>query len=147
MARVVVDLPETFSFSTELPVRVTDLNYGAHLGNDAVLQFVHEARVRFLAKHGWTEANVDGPGIIMADAAVVYASEAFWGMTLRVEVAVSDVRSRAFELLYRLTDAATGKEVARAKTGIVFFDYATRKVAQAPAAFKALFAPTPTSVP
>ena len=48
MARIKIDLPESFSYSTLFAVRITDLNYGAHVGNDKVLSFLHEVRVRFL---------------------------------------------------------------------------------------------------
>jgi acyl-CoA thioesterase FadM len=136
VARVEIDLPETFPFATEIPIRIGDVNYGGHLGNDAVLSLVHEARVRFFAAHGWTELDVGGPGIIMVDAAVVYRAEGVWGMTLRVEVAVADLRTRGCDLLYRLSDAATGTEIARAKTGIVFFDYAARRVVHVPDGFR-----------
>jgi len=144
MARIEIPLPDRFPFSTELPIRVSDLNYGGHLGNDAVLALVHEARARFLAAHGWREGNVAGAGIIMADAGIVYRAEGFWGMTLKVEVAVQELRSRSCDFVYRLTDAASGREVALAKTGIVFRDPATRRVVSAPAAFRAAFAPAPS---
>ena len=58
MTRIKIELPETYLFSTEIPVRITDLNYGNHLGNDAILSLLHEARVRFLAYYGWTESSV-----------------------------------------------------------------------------------------
>jgi acyl-CoA thioesterase FadM len=137
MARVEIELPERFLFTTEIPIRIGDVNYGGHLGNDAVLSLVHEARVRFFARHGWTELDVTGPGIVMVDAAVVYRAEGSWGMTLRVDLAAADLRTRGCDLLYRLTDVATGKEIARAKTGIVFFDYAARRVVHVPEAFRA----------
>lgn len=137
MSRVRLKLPASFPFSTEIVVRVTDLNYGGHLGNDAVLSLVHEARVRFLRRHGFAEGNVDGPGILMIDAAIVYSSQGFLGDTLTVEVAVADVTRCGCDLLYRLTNRASGKEVARAKTGIVFFDYRTRVIAHVPEAFVA----------
>lgn len=137
MPRLRLKLPETFPFSTEIAVRVTDLNYGAHLANDAVLSLAHEARVRFLHRHGFTEGDVNGPGILMTDAAVVYSSQGFWGDTLTVEVAVADVTRCGCDLLYRLTNRATGKEVARAKTGIVFFDYRARAIVRVPEEFVA----------
>jgi hypothetical protein len=37
MARVKIDLPDKFIFKTEIPIRINDINYGGHLGNDAVL--------------------------------------------------------------------------------------------------------------
>jgi acyl-CoA thioester hydrolase len=139
MARVEIQLPDSFAFSTEIPVRIGDLNYGGHVGNDSILSIVHEARVRFLGARGWTEGDVAGAGIIMADAAIVYRAEGFHGMVLKVEIAVAGLRSRSCDLLHRITDVATGAEIARVKTGIVFFDYATRKVVSVPGPFRAAF--------
>lgn len=143
MARIEIDLPARFTYETAIPIRVTDLNYGGHLGNDAVLSIVHEARVRFFASHGWTEMDACGAGILLADAALVYRAEGFYGMTLRVQLAVDDLRSRSCDLLYLLTDAASGAEVARAKTGVIFFDYAARKVVSIPATVRAALGPPP----
>ncbi|HSN93277.1 MAG TPA: thioesterase family protein [Anaeromyxobacteraceae bacterium] len=141
MPRVEIDLPERFLFETEIRVRIGDVNYGGHLGNDAVLAIAQEARVRFLSSHGWTELDVGGPGIILADAALVYRAEGTWGMRLAVAIAAADLRTRGLDLLYRLTDAASGREIARAKTGILFFDYRTRKVVSMPPAFRAVVEP------
>ncbi len=137
MPRVEIQLPESFLFETEIPIRITDVNYGGHLGNDAVLSIAQEARVRFLAARGWGELDVEGVGMILVDAAVVYAAEGRHGMTLRVQLAPADVRSRGLDLLYLMTDAATGEEIARVKTGIVFFDYRARRVVTMPAPFRA----------
>ena len=137
MARVEVSLPGTFPFRTEIPIRIGDLNYGNHLGNDAVLAIAQEARARFLRGYGWSELGVEGDvGIIVVDAAIVYRAEGRYGMTLLVELAFADVRSRGCDVVYRMTDAMTGDEIARAKTGILFFDYRSRKVANMPTAFR-----------
>ncbi len=140
MPRVELALPATFPFVTEIPIRISDINYGNHLGNDAVLSLAQEARVRWLAGHGWTELDIAGLGIVVTDAAVIYRSEGTYGMVLRAELAWADVRSRGCDLLYRFTDAATGREIALAKTGILFFDYRARKVAHLPAPFRAVVA-------
>jgi acyl-CoA thioester hydrolase len=136
MPRVKIDLPTAFPFSTEIPVRITDVNYGGHLGNDSLLSLLHEARVRYLHTFGWSEKDIAGAGIIMTDAAVVYRSEAFHGDRLRIEVAVTDIQPATCDLVYRVTNAATGTEIARAKTGIAFFDYAKRNVVPMPDAFR-----------
>ncbi len=136
MARVKLDLPKEFLFSTEVHVRIGDINYGGHLGNDAVLAFVHEARIRFLKAYGYSEADIEGVGIIMTDAVVVYKSEGFCGDRLLIEVVVQDFTRTGCDFLFRLTNKETGKEIARAKTGIVFFDYASRKVVAVPPRFR-----------
>jgi acyl-CoA thioester hydrolase len=136
MARVKLDLPDHFDFSTELTVRIGDVNYGGHLGNDAVLSLMHEARVQFLNHYGYSELNVEGAGIIMADSIVVYKSEGFHGDRLVAEVAVGDFQNASCDFLYRLTLKETGKEIARAKTGIVFYDYTLKKTMSVPAKFR-----------
>jgi acyl-CoA thioester hydrolase len=132
MARVEIELPGRFPFATEIPIRISDINYGNHLGNEAVLSLAQEARARWLGSHGFGELDVAGVGMVVANATVIYRAEGTWGMVLRVEVAWADVRSRGLDLLYRLTDVATGREIARARTGLIFYDYAARKVVHVP---------------
>lgn len=139
MARVTLELPEQYDFKVELEVRIGDINYGGHLGNDRVLALAHEARARLFAHHGYSELDVEGRGIIVADAVVVYRAEAFFGDSLRIQLAARDWNRYGFDLIYFLTRRADGREIARAKTGIVFFDYAARKIASVPPAFQALF--------
>jgi acyl-CoA thioester hydrolase len=138
MSRVRFKLPDRFLFTTEIPLRVSDINYGGHLGNDAVLSLAQEARMRFLCSHGWTEQDVTGVGIIMTDAVVVYRSEAFYGDVLTIDVAVADIGEIGCDFLFRMVNKASGKEIARGKTGIVFFNYANRKPSSVPAEFRSV---------
>ncbi|MDG4594643.1 MAG: thioesterase family protein [Candidatus Contendobacter sp.] len=140
MARIKLDLPEHFPFNTELRVRITDVNYGGHMGNDSLLGLLHEARVRFLEQCGFSELNICGLGLIMADSAIVYKSEAFPGERLDIAVAATDFNKYGCDFVYRVTEKLSGREVARAKTGIVFFDYARRAIQPVPSAFHELFA-------
>jgi acyl-CoA thioesterase FadM len=138
--RTKLELPAQFAFSTEIPVRITDINYGGHLGNDALLSLLQEARLRFLRQHGYSEKDVEGRGIIMLDAVVLYRAEAFYGDILHIEVAVADIGAHSCDLLYRVTKKDSGKEVSRAKTAIAFFDYERRRVVEVPDGFRRKFA-------
>jgi acyl-CoA thioester hydrolase len=137
MSRVRLDLPEKSVFTAQIPVRVTDLNYGGHVGNDSLLSILHEARVQFLKHFGFTEHNIGGRGIIMSDAVVMYKAEIFHGAMLTVEIGIMDTHEHGTDITYKVMNEE--KEVARAKTGIVFFDYEHRKIASTPSEFKALF--------
>jgi len=134
MSRIHLDLPEKFIFRTEIPVRVSDLNYGGHVGNDSVLTIMQEARTLFYRHLGFeSEVKLEGTvGQIIADAAIVYKSESFLGDVLVIDIAVADINKYGFNLYYKLTNKATHKDVAHGKTGIVCFDYAKRKVASVP---------------
>jgi YbgC/YbaW family acyl-CoA thioester hydrolase len=134
MTRIRIDLPEKFAFATELPVRVSDLNYGGHVGNDSILTLMQEARTLFYRSLGFeSEVKLAGTvGQIVADAAIVYKSESFLGDVLTIQIAVADITRYGFNLYYKVSNKATGKEVAQGKTGIVCFDYGKRKVAAIP---------------
>ena len=138
MARVKVALPDTFYFATEIPVRITDLNYGGHLGNDALLGLLHEARVHFLRSLGLENDYdpVSKLGLIMVDAAVEYKGEAFHGDVLHIKMAAADPNKYGFDVVYRVHNQ-TGKEIARAKTGMLCFDYNIRKLRLLPEALAA----------
>ena len=127
MARVKIELPEKFIFKTEIPIRINDINYGGHLGNDAVLSIAHEARLRFLKQHNFTELNAGGAGIIMVDTAVQYKAEGFYGDIILVETAVTEITGVGCDFVYRYTNKNTGTVIAIIKTGIVFYDYNRKK--------------------
>lgn len=139
MARIQIPLPATFVFETLLDIRIGDINYGGHLANDAMLRLAHEARLQFFKAHGYTELNVEGHGIIMTDAAIVYKAEVFHGEALRFRLGFADPNKYGFDLIYQATHGKTGQEVARLKTGIVFFDYGKRKIAPMPDTFMTRF--------
>jgi len=140
MARVEINLPEVFPFVTEIDVRVCDINAALHVGNEAILEIIAEGRTRFMKRHGYGEMDVEGAGLIMADAAVVYKSEAFYDDVLILEVGVRDFTECGFDFIYRITNKETKKEVACAKNGFVFFDYEGRTPVKVPRKFKTLFA-------
>src|SRR3990167_1040384 len=129
MSRISIELPSLYLFETVLEIRVGDLNYGMHLGNDAVLALVHEARIRFLETLGYTEFNIEGLGFLQIDAALQYKAQGKWGQKVKFQVALQASGSVGCDFFFLLTDLQTGKEMARVKTGMVFFDYAKQKIA------------------
>lgn len=142
MARVRIDLPERFIFRTEIALLISHINYGGHLDNTQLLNLVSEARVRFLRSHGYGEMDIEGVGIILADAALRYRSEAFYGETMVIECALADFHEHGCDFVWRMSERESGREVACGKAGIVFFDYGQRCKTPVPAAFRARFAPT-----
>jgi len=134
MPRIKVDLPKEFKFSTTYTVKVSDLNYGNHVGNDAILTIAHEARLRFINYLGFKdEVSIsESIGIVVSDAAVVYKSEAFYNDELSIKIGIDDINKYGFDMYYEITNAQSGNEVARVKTGVICMDYDERKIALMP---------------
>jgi YbgC/YbaW family acyl-CoA thioester hydrolase len=130
MARLTINLPNTFNFSTTIPVRITDLNYGGHVGNDTILSIIHEARAQFLQSFGYSEKDLGGVGTIMSDVAINFKNELFYGDVVSAAVAVMNVSRASFDLVYLLKKNEI--IIAEAKTGMVCFDYNRRKVTSLP---------------
>ncbi len=134
MPRIKLSIPKDIHFSTTLFLRIYDMNYGGHLGNDSVLSIVHEARVRFLQDLGLSEKNFYGSGLLMADSAIVYKKEAFYGQQLNISITVSDLYKYGFELFYMIYDTKKN-EIARVKTGLVCYDKTLKKIVKLPVVF------------
>ncbi|MEM6846395.1 MAG: acyl-CoA thioesterase, partial [Bacteroidota bacterium] len=79
MARIKISFPVDFIFKTKITIRVTDVNYGGHVGNDSILSIMHEVRLQFLKHLGFkSEVDIDeNVGLIVADVAVQYKAESF----------------------------------------------------------------------
>lgn len=141
MSRIKIQLPPVFPFSTTISIRITDLNYGGHVGNDTVLTLFHEARMQFLGSLGYTELNVEGIGLIMSDAVLEFKQEIFYGDKVTAHVAAMDFSRVGFDLYYKLT--REGNEIlATAKTGMICFDYSRKKVVGLPPAARDKMAAT-----
>ena len=139
MARIKIDLPKEFVFSTEIPIRISDINRGRHLGYDAIFPIMEEARVRFLHSLGYKEEHINGAAFITADAGIIYKRQGYYGQTLKLEIAVTDFTDKGFDLVFKISDTNTGDEIARAKTGMLFYDYRQQKVVPVPDEFRKRF--------
>jgi acyl-CoA thioester hydrolase len=137
MSRVKIQLPEQFSFQCSIPVRITDINYGGHVGNDTVLSIIHEARMQYFKSLGYAEMNVGGAGTIMADVAVEFKNELFYGDIVVASVTAGELSKIGFDLFYKLETLRQVKGdkmvlVAAAKTGIICYDYEKKKIITVP---------------
>jgi acyl-CoA thioesterase FadM len=136
MARIKLEVPADFSFSTTIRVRISDINYGNHLGNDALLGILHEARLQYLASMGFSELQFADRALIMGDVAIEYKAECHHGDLLTIEIAAYDFHRYGFDLFYRVSKQSNEKQTvtALAKTGMICFDYNTKKIAPLPEA-------------
>ncbi len=142
MARIKIEMPERVMASFHIPIRIADINYGNHVGNDAFVSIIHEARMQWLKKFNYTELKIEGIGLIMSDLVFEFKNEAFYGDVVEVKLGTGEISRVGFELYYQLF-AKRGNEIillANAKTGMVCYDYEMKKVAQIPEKLKIILA-------
>lgn len=127
-------MPEDILTVISVPVRITDINYGDHVGNDSFIAIIHEARMQWLQQHSYTELNIEAAGLILADLAVEFKSESFYGDIIEISMAVAEISKVSFELYYQLTTKRNDKLIllAIAKTGMVCYNYEAKKVVAIP---------------
>ena len=140
MARIKIEIPEKIIASFCIPVRIADINYGNHVGNDAFVSIIHEARMQWLRQYGYTELNIEGTGLIMSDLAIEFKNESFYGDVVEVKIGANDISRVSFALYYQLFASRDSETVllANAKTGMVCYNYDVKKVATIPEKLKSI---------
>jgi acyl-CoA thioester hydrolase len=139
MPRITLQPHASYPFSIDLEVRVSDLNYGGHLGYERLLSLAHQARIRLFERLGATELDLgDGAtGIVAADLAVTYLAEAFVNDVLAFELKPVEVGNVAFRLAHRVSHRGSGRVVALIEIGFVGFDIRRRGPGRLPEPFAA----------
>lgn len=130
MARVEIDLPEHFNFSTQVDVLIQHINIGRHLANEQLVALLNEARVRFMQSIAVEKSLAGSRSFINADLAVIYKAEAKYADTLQIEVAATDFHRYGCDFVYRVTRVQDNQLIAIAKTAMLSFDYETGKLAE-----------------
>lgn len=135
MARVKLTYPKDHTiFTTEFRVRARDVNYGAHVGNDALVGLLQEARIDWLRSMGYSsELDVEGKGLVQADLQVQYIAESFLGDILTIHLAITEQTKYGFELAYLVKRDTI--HIALASSNLLFIDYKLKQLRPCPEPF------------
>ncbi len=121
-------------FSTTIPFRITDHNYGDHVANNVFVEYLHEGRVQFLQHFGYTERDVQGVALILSELCVKYTKQGFYPDSLKLDISATHFRPTRFDLFYRGYDQARDLLVL-ARTEMAAIDVETGKPIRMPGAF------------
>lgn len=133
MERVKLDFPEAdLRHQHPLTVRITDMNYGRHLGHDAVISLLHEARAQALQALGLSEADMGGYPSVAADIAVQYQAEARFPDALVIDTAIPAPTGKAVTVYHRIRREADARVVATARINMMLIDLETGRPVAVP---------------
>jgi len=137
MPRVKLIEQPTYEFSFHTTLMPRDINYGGHLGNDAIVTLVGSARASMYHSMGFSEGDLgDGEnGTIMSDLVVNYRAEGYVFDEISIDSHIGELGTGNFRVFQRIVRNDT--LIALAETGIVVFNYARHKVGRLPDIFTA----------
>ena len=118
MARIKIDIPESKIADVCIRVRISDINYGNHVGNDAFVSIIHEARIQWLQQNNFSELDIAGTGLIMSDLAIEFKNESYYGEEILITMSAGEISRVSFDLYYLLTTVRNNEPIllAKAKT-------------------------------
>ena len=128
MPRVTLIEQQSYEFNFPLTVRRMDINSAGHLGCEALLELVTEARAHFLKQLNFNAQPRGGRriGLIVAD---------FADDQLTVVCHIDELREKSFRIFHRIRRG--NQVIALVETGIVAYDYRFGHVVQLPDKFLA----------
>lgn len=133
--RIQLTEKSSYSHAYHTTLKVRDINYGGHLGNDAVAGLLHEARLELLRSLGASEGDLgdSATGIILSDLAIRFVAEAYLFDVIVIETEVEELKRTSLRLCHRIRRGAD--LIALAEVGVVAFVYASRRVGAFPESF------------
>ncbi|MBV6521754.1 MAG: hypothetical protein MNPFHGCM_01898 [Gemmatimonadaceae bacterium] len=118
-----------------LATRYTDYDTKGHVNNAVYLTYFEMARHALWHEHWGRESD---PPFIVAEARVKYVSPAYIGESLVVDIAVAEIRTKAWVYRYEIREEGGNRLVAEGATVQVAFDYGARSTLPISADVRAL---------
>jgi acyl-CoA thioester hydrolase len=123
-------------FISKYKVRISDINYGGHMGNERALVAFQQARIEWLETLGLSEISIgEDKGLIQRRANVEYLKEVSLGEVLDIKICPAEIKGSYFVLAHEVRN----QEGVRVLTGNVTlgsFDYNSKKLARIPSKLK-----------
>lgn len=129
-------LQESYEFSCEIPLRLSDINFAGHVDNARMISLAHEGRAKAFNALGMTEIDLgDGrTGILVADITANLKAEIFLDDEVVVKTHLGEIGEKSLRTFHCIEK--NGEVAALIESGLVCFDYIDRKVSAIPERFR-----------
>lgn len=132
MTQIKIELPNSFNYSIEYNIRLTEVNVGGHLGNDSLIGLMNDAYMKYLETKGFKYSIIDNYSLINTNLVINYLSEVFFDHNILIELCADNYTDAGFDFIYRITNKNTNKIAAVAKAYMLVYDYINKKKVKIP---------------
>ena len=119
------------NFKIDIPVRISDINYGGHVGHAELIKITHQARLKFFSEFSLKENDIGGAGVIVKALSVNYKGESFFDDTLHVLICLQKIEKTSCVFHYEITKNEN-KPVATVIETVLFMNYESRRIKRVP---------------
>lgn len=122
-------MTDKFSFRQSYTIGIRDINYAKHMDHLALLNYLHETRVRLLRSIKVSELDVDnqGSGLVVTELNCRYLKECFYGDLIDVEIYLEKISATRLNFVYQVT--RDGVVVANSVITTAFISLAKKVIA------------------
>lgn len=113
--------------TSHIDVRWGDMDALGHVNNTRYFVYMEQARVEWLAKVGDPVDLATNAGPILANASCTFKKPVVFPARLRIELYPLEIRTRGFNLGYKMFDTKSDELVAEGQSVIVWVDYKSGK--------------------
>lgn len=124
-------MTDEFRHRTRVEVRFRDVDAFGHVNNAVVSSYVEHGRIRYLRD----VLDLRPPltmAMILAMIKVEYETPIFFGQTIEVASRVDWIGRTSLGMSHRLTDSEDDRELARATSVLVAYDYPSARPMRVP---------------
>lgn len=109
--------------------RISDINYGGHVGHVELIHLLHEVRVKFLRKYHLNEIEINGGSLIVRELQIKYLNQSFWNDELKIHLTLETVRAKII-FHYSIYNISKNNMTANAEINMVLMNKDNQKLSK-----------------
>lgn len=114
-------------YTDTIQPRISDINYGGHLGHIELISLLHEIRLRFLNLYSLTEDNLGGNVLLVRNLNITYKNQAYWGNNLEINMQMK-ISGAKILFNYNIVNLTSKNETADAEIVMVLFSKQHKRI-------------------
>jgi acyl-CoA thioester hydrolase len=119
-------------FSDKMRVRVSDINYGNHVCHTKFISMLHNVRVLFFKKYGYSEGDFFGNSLVMLNVTIDYLAQCFFDEELIISITSVGFQKAALCFEYEIFNSTRKAKAVKATSIMGLYDKASNSLKRPP---------------